>query len=52
MGRYTIYYEEYPSYRKPPKKYGFGHLMLDLCLTMVTGGLWLFVILIKYLRTH
>lgn len=25
------------------KKYGFGHLMLDIALTCLTGGLWLIV---------
>lgn len=34
------------------KKYGFGHLLLDVVLTFATSGLWLIVILIKYLRTH
>jgi len=34
------------------KKYGVGHLLLDVVLTMLTGGLWLVVLFIKYLRTH
>lgn len=34
------------------KKYGFWHLILDLILTVVTGGLWLVWILIKFLRSN
>lgn len=32
------------------KKRGFLGLLLDLILTLVTGGLWLIWLLIKYLR--
>lgn len=32
------------------KKRGFFGLLLDLVLTIVTGGLWLVWILIQYLR--
>ena len=34
------------------KKYGFGNLLFDVIMTIITGGLWLVVIVIKYLRTH
>ena len=34
------------------KKYGFFHLLLDIILTLITGGFWLIVILIKYLRRN
>jgi len=34
------------------KKYGFGHLVLDVALTCVTGGLWLIVIIIQFLRRN
>jgi hypothetical protein len=34
------------------KKYGTLHLLFDLVLTILTGGLWLLAIIIKYLRTH
>ena len=32
------------------KKRGMGGLILDLVLTIVTGGLWLVWIVIRYLR--
>lgn len=32
------------------KKYGFGNLLMDLFLIWITGGLWLLVLLVKYLR--
>ncbi|MFF2316962.1 hypothetical protein ACFVTE_11890 [Arthrobacter sp. NPDC058097] len=34
------------------KSYGFGKLLLDVILTLLTGGLWLIVILIKFLRSN
>lgn len=34
------------------KKYGFGRLALDVTLTFMTGGLWLVVIGIKFLRAN
>ena len=34
------------------KPYGFWHLVLDVMLTVVTGGLWLVVLLIRYLRKN
>ena len=37
---------------KRNKKYGFGNLLLDVILTLCTGGLWLIVILIKFLRSN
>ena len=33
-------------------RYGTINLLLDVVLTVLTGGLWLLVIIIKYLRTH
>lgn len=32
------------------RKYGTGRLILDFALTMLTGGLWLVWILIRFLR--
>lgn len=34
------------------KKRGTGGLILDLFLTIITGGLWLIWILIRYLRNN
>ena len=34
------------------KHYGFGHLLLDFILTMLTGGLWLIWIIIRFLRSN
>lgn len=34
------------------KKYTFLHLLVDVALTFLTGGLWLIVVVIKYLRTN
>ncbi len=34
------------------KKRGTGGLILDLILTLCTGGLWLIWILIRYLRNN
>lgn len=34
------------------KKVSFGRIALDVFLTCITGGLWLIVILIKYLRKN
>jgi hypothetical protein len=34
------------------KPYGFGNLVIDLLLTFLTGGLWLIVILIKFMRSN
>lgn len=34
------------------RKYGLFRLMVDIALTCVTGGLWLIVILIMYLRRN
>jgi hypothetical protein len=31
------------------KKYTTGHLILDVALTFVTGGLWLIVVVVKFL---
>lgn len=32
------------------KKRGFGGLLFDLVMTVLTGGIWLVWLLIKYLR--
>lgn len=37
---------------KKKKHYGFFHLFFDFVLTMLTGGLWLIWILIRYLRRN
>lgn len=34
------------------KKYTFGHLLFDFFMTVITGGLWLIWVAVKYLRTH
>lgn len=34
------------------KHYGFGHILLDFILTLLTGGLWLLWIVIRYLRSN
>ena len=34
------------------RKYGFGRLCLDMFLIFITGGLWLIVILIQFLRRN
>lgn len=34
------------------KSYGFGSLLFDIIMTCITGGLWLVVILIKFLRRN
>lgn len=33
------------------KKYGFLHHLFDFVMVMITGGLWLVWIIIRYLRT-
>lgn len=37
---------------KKRKEYGFGNLLLDFILTMLTGGLWLIWVLIRFLRAN
>lgn len=34
------------------KHYGFGSLLFDFILTLLTGGLWLIWIVIRTLRAH
>lgn len=34
------------------KNYGFLNALFDVFMTIITGGLWLIWIVIKYLRTH
>lgn len=34
------------------KKYGLGRLLLDVFLTVITGGAWLIVLLIIFLRRN
>lgn len=38
--------------RRTRKRYGIGRFLLDLLLIFLTGGLWLFWIVLRYLRTH
>lgn len=33
------------------KNYGVGSLLLDLFLIWITGGLWLLVLLVRFLRS-
>lgn len=37
---------------KKKNAYGTGKLILDVVLTLLTGGLWLIVILIQFLRRN
>lgn len=34
------------------KHYGLGSLIFDFIMTIVTGGLWLIWIIIRYLRAN
>lgn len=34
------------------KPYTFGRAIFDIFMTVITGGLWLIWILIKFFRTH
>ena len=34
------------------KKYSLGHLIFDFIMVMITGGLWLIWILIRFLRAN
>ena len=34
------------------KRYGFGSMIFDLFMTVITGGFWLVWVAIKFLRTH
>ena len=34
------------------KNYGFLNALFDIFMTIITGGLWIIWIVIKYLRTH
>jgi hypothetical protein len=34
------------------KKYGVGKLIFDVVMTVLTSGLWLIVLAIRYMRTH
>jgi hypothetical protein len=41
------------EYRVTKKSsYGIFHLLFDLFMTGITGGLWLIYLLIRFLRTH
>ena len=33
-------------------KYGLGSLIFDFIMTMITGGLWLIWIIIRFLRAN
>ena len=34
------------------KHYGFLHMMFAFIMTVLTGGLWLIWVAVRYLRTH
>ena len=34
------------------KNYSCGNLIFDFVMTILTGGLWLIWVAVKYLRTH
>ena len=34
------------------RKYGFGALLFDVFMTLITGGFWLIIVLIRYLRRN
>lgn len=34
------------------KRYGFFHLLFDFFMVMITGGLWLIWIVIRFLRVN
>jgi hypothetical protein len=34
------------------KRYGLGHLLFDLFMIFITGGLWLIVIIVLFLRRN
>lgn len=34
------------------KRYGMGNLLFDFIMTVITGGLWLIWVAVKFLRTH
>lgn len=37
---------------KENKPYKLHNFLFDAFMTLITGGLWLIVVLIQYLRTH
>ncbi|GEM_PF-3315590 len=34
------------------KKYTWFNALIDIVMTLITGGLWLIYVLIRFLRTH
>lgn len=38
--------------RRSRNNYGCGTIVFDLIMTVITGGLWLVWLLIKFLRTN
>jgi hypothetical protein len=34
------------------KRYGFGHALFDFFMVIITGGLWLLWIIIRFLRSN
>ena len=52
MTKYTRYVVQGYPYHVHEKSYGFFHLLFDFTLTILTCGLWLIWILIRYLRTN
>lgn len=39
-------------YDRRRKQYGLIHLLVDVILTLLTGGLWLIVIAIRYMGSN
>lgn len=42
----------YLGYRPPRRKYGFGQFVLDVTMTLVTGGIWLIWIFCREMRNR
>lgn len=38
--------------KEKEKRYRLSNLLMDILLTWITGGLWLIVLLIKFLREN
>lgn len=46
MNNYNNYYVA------PRKRYGFLHLLFDFIMVILTGGLWLIWIFIRFMRSN
>lgn len=42
----------YLGYRPPRRKYGFGQFFLDVVMTCITGGFWIFWIFCREMRNR